>query len=213
MNGFLKFIVDCFILFYPMKVFGKENIPEGGALFACNHFRAIDPGFIAKIYSKDIFFLAKKELFKNKLFSRILKGFGAIPIDRESPELKSMLEAVKVLKDGHKLTVFPEGTRNKSGIELQPIHSGAAFFAAKAKTPIVPIMFLRKPKAFRKTYIIIGEPFEFSDYYGKKLSQQDIKDMDSILNQKMVEQHKILSSMFNEKGKLIKRKKNAVDKG
>ena len=212
MNGFLKFIVNGFILFYPLKVFGKENIPEGGTLFVCNHFRAIDPGFIAKVYSDDIYFLAKKELFRNKLLSRILKKFGAIPIDRQNPEIKSMLTVVKVLKEGHKLTIFPEGTRNKSGTDmLQPLHSGSAVFAAKAKCPIVPMMLLRKSRIFRKTYMIIGEPFELYEYYGKQLSAEEIKEMDQIIFDKMVEQQSKLQSMFNNKGKLIKSKKNGVN--
>ena len=207
MNGFLKCIVNGFILFYPLKVFGKENIPDGGALFVCNHFRAIDPGFIAKIYSDDIYFLAKKELFKNKFISGILKSFGAISIDRKNPEIKSMLTIVKVLKEGHKLTIFPEGTRNKSGTDmLQPLHSGSAVFAAKAKCPIVPMMILKKSRIFRKTYMIIGKPFELSQYYGKQLSGEDVKVMDQIIFDKMVEQHSILRGMFNNKGKLIKRK-------
>ena len=214
MNGFCKFIVKSFLLLYPMKVFGKENIPEGGALIVCNHFRAIDPGFIAGFYSDDIFFLAKKELFKNRLLSKIIKAFGGIPIDRENPELKSMLAAVKILKEGHKLAVFPEGTRNKSGTEtLQPLHSGSAFFAVKAKSPVVPVMILKKQKIFRKTYLIIGQPFELDDYYGRQLSREEIRQMDSVIYSKMVEQHNILKNMFDEKGKLIKRKKNATDKG
>lgn len=208
MNGFYKSTIYGFTLFYPMKVFGKENIPKGGAVLVCNHFRAIDPAFIAKVYGKDISFLAKKELFKNAFMRKCLKSYGAISVDRESPDLKTMMSILKILKDGHKLMIFPEGTRNKSGTnELQPLKPGSAMFAAKAQCPIVPIMFYKKPRAFKKTYIIIGKPFELTEFYGKKLTQEDIAEMENVVSEKMKSEHKNLCAKFNAKGKLIKEKK------
>ena len=70
MNFFQKIPVFVFSLLYPIKVYGKENIPQGGAVFSCNHFRAIDCGFIALISSKKTKYLAKKEIFKNKTLSK-----------------------------------------------------------------------------------------------------------------------------------------------
>ena len=64
MNFFQKIPVFFFSLMYPMKVYGKENVPDAGAVLVCNHFRAIDCGFIVRICDKDIKFLAKKEIFK-----------------------------------------------------------------------------------------------------------------------------------------------------
>ena len=155
-------------IFYPGKIYGKENIPEGGAVLICNHFRAIDCGFVAKAYPKDVYFLAKKELFEKKLLSKIIKSYGGIPIDREKPDLKSLMTAVNVLKQGHKLVIFPEGSRNKTGTDkLQELKGGTAVFAVKAKCPIVPMMFLKKSKIFRYTHLIIGKPFELTEYYGK----------------------------------------------
>ena len=93
---------------------------------------------------------------------------GGLPIDRDNPDMKSLMTALKVLKEGHKLAIFPEGTRNKTGsTELQPIKGGAMIFAVKAKSPIVPIMIDRKLKMFRKSNVIVGKPFELTEYYGK----------------------------------------------
>jgi len=102
MNFFQKIPIFFFSMLYPMKVYGKENIPEGGAVLVSNHFRAIDCGFIARICDKDIKYLAKKEIFKNKLISKIVKSYGAIPIDRDNPDMKSLLEAIKEIKKGNK---------------------------------------------------------------------------------------------------------------
>ncbi len=201
MNFFQKIPVFFFSLFYPMKVYGKENIPEGGAVIVCNHFRAIDCGFIARICDKDIKYLAKKEIFKNKLISKIVKSYGGIPIDRDNPDMKSLLEAIKEIKKGNKLCIFPEGKRNVSGTsDLQDIKGGSVIFSVKAKCPIVPIMMLKKAKIFSRTIIIIGKPFELSEYYGKKLSGEDIDKLDQIVREKMIAEQDALKKLLS-KGK------------
>ena len=200
MNFFQKIPIFFFSLLYPIKVYGKENIPEGGAVFVCNHFRAIDCGFIARICDKDIKYLAKKELFKNKLFTKIIRSYGGIPIDRDNPDMKSLLEAIKEIKKGHKLCIFPEGKRNVTGTnDLQEIKGGTVIFSVKAKCPIVPIMMLKKAKIFRRTKIIIGKPFELDEYYGKKLGEQDIMDMAKVVREKMIEQQEILKNMTKKR--------------
>lgn len=202
MNFFHRIPLFFFNIVYPYKIHGKENIPKGGAVFICNHFRAIDCGFVTDAYNKDVYFLAKKELFNNKLLGKIVKSFGAIPVDREKPDIKSIMLALRVLKDGHKLVVFPEGTRNKTGtIELQPIKGGSMIFAVKAKCPIVPMMLDKKAKPFRKTHLIIGEPFELVDFYDKKLDDENIHKMEHIVCAKMVEQQKKLLNMLSKKNK------------
>lgn len=200
MNKFQRFIVSCFNVLYPCKVHGRENIPEGGVILACNHFRAIDCGFVADVCYKDTFFLAKKELFKNKFLAGLIKWFGGIPVDREKPDLKMLMSTLKLLKDGKRLVIFPEGTRNKSGTnELQELKDGTAFFAVKAKCPIVPMMISRKAKIFRKTHIIVGKPFDFSEYYGKKLTAEDEKAMNDVLREKMVSEQNLLNEILTKK--------------
>ncbi|MBE7087250.1 MAG: 1-acyl-sn-glycerol-3-phosphate acyltransferase [Clostridiales bacterium] len=210
MNFWHKIPLFIWSLFYPCKIHGKENVPTTGAsVLVCNHFRAIDCGFVARVYNKDVYFLAKKELFKNKLLGKIVTSFGAIPIDREKPDLKSLLKASKVLKDGHKLVIFPEGTRNKTNEVLQELKGGSAMFAVKAKCPIIPMMLSGRAKIFRRTHIIVGKPFELSEYYDKKITPEVTEEMDKILYQKMVEQGKILKEILNKKKKV----KNVTDKG
>lgn len=203
MNFLHKIPVFFFSLLYPLKVYGKENIPNDGTIIVCNHFRAIDCGFIFRAYNKDVKFLAKNELFKNKLFAKIIKSYGAIPIDRDNPDMKSLLAAIKHVKEGHKLCIFPEGTRNKTKTnELQEIKGGSVVFAIKAKCPIVPIMIDKKSRIFRKTHMIIGKPFTLEEFYGKKLTDEDILNLDKIVRDKMIEQQNILfNNYLKNKGK------------
>ena len=74
MNFLHKIPIFFWSIFYPIKIYGKENIPSGGAILVCNHFRAMDCGFVARAYDKDIKFLAKKEIFKNKIAVLALSG-------------------------------------------------------------------------------------------------------------------------------------------
>ena len=202
MNFFHKIPVYLFGILFPYKIYGKENVPDGKAVLVSNHFHVVDCGYIAKIYSKDVYFLAKKELFKNKFFGKILKSYGAIPVDRENPDMQTMLTSLRVLKEGHKLVVFAEGTRNKSGTnELQPLKGGAMVFAVKAKSPIVPIIISRKPKIFRKTHIIVGKPFELDEYYGAKINEKTVNKLESYVYEKMVELQKELFDKINKKKK------------
>lgn len=199
MNFLNKIPIFFFSLLYPMKVYGKENIPDGGAVIACNHFRAIDCGFIERIFKGNTKFLAKQELFNKKLLAKIIKSYGAIPIDRDNPDMKSLLQAMKEIKCGNKLCIFPEGTRNTSGTnKLQNIKSGAVVFSAKSKCPIIPVMIYKKSKIFKKTHIIIGKPFEFTEYYGKKLTEQDIEEMAKVVVEKMTEQQDLLYDILKK---------------
>ena len=205
MNGFYRFILRGFSIFYPYKVYNRDNVPKGAAVFICNHFRAIDCAFVADVYCRDIFYLAKEEVFKNKLLAKIIKSLGGIPINRDNPSISSILKATKALKDGHKLAIFPEGTRNKSGTDqLQEIKSGSGVFAVKAKVPILPIMLSGKARMFRRTKIYIGKPFELSEYYDKKLTPEVISEIDGVIREKMLETQIELKSVCNKKKKKCK---------
>lgn len=209
MNFIKRIPIFFFSALFPFKIYGKENIPEGKALLVSNHFHACDCGIIAKIYHKDIFFLAKKELFSKKIVSKLIKAYGGIPIDRDNPDISSLLSAIRVLRDGHKLALFPEGTRNKTGgTELQPIKGGAMVMAVKAKSPIVPIMIERKIRFLRRIRVIVGKPFELNEFYGVKLTDEVISQMEKIVYDKMVEQQTILTNMINSK-KGVKNESNS----
>ena len=107
---------------------------------------------------------------------------------------------MRVLKDGHKLVVFPEGTRNKTGTtDIQPIMGGAMIFAIKAKSPIVPIIISGKPKIFRRTYVMVGKPFELSEFYDKKLTDEVLGELEVVVRGKMIAIQQELFSIIKSK--------------
>ena len=183
-------------IIYPVKIYGKENLPDGGSLIVSNHLSVIDCVYLVRANVKENYsILAKKELFRKKIIAKTLKSFGAVPIDRDKPDVNSLLTVVRNLKNDEKVILFPEGTRNKvDANKLQPLKEGVVFFALKAKKPIVPVMIYKKAKLFCRNKIIIGKPFELSEYYGKKYTDDDMKKMECIVYDKMTEQYNLLKS-------------------
>ena len=161
-------------VFYRPKIKGLENLPkEGGFMLVSNHLSMIDCVVIVTLFKQKIYFMAKKEIFDKKLKEKFFRWCGGIPVDRENLDLKSIKECFKKLKDGEVLVVFPEGTRNKKQeVDLLPIKGGASLLAFKAGTKVVPIAMKNKFKIFRKNYLYIGEPYDYSEYKGQKLDAE-----------------------------------------
>lgn len=176
-----------FCLVKPFRFFGSKKLPDGACIFICNHYAMLDPAYPAALTWEQIHFVAKKELFKNSILRCILRAVKAIGVNRDGNDARSLLDCFKCLKNGEKLCIFPEGTRNKGDADMLPFHSGAAVMAIKCKTPIIPMVIYKKPKFFRCAHILIGEPIELSSYYDRKLTDEEIKEADEFLRQKMLQ--------------------------
>ncbi len=199
MNFIKKIPIKILNFLFPSKIYGTENLPTGGAVIVCNHFSALDFLFAMKACREDIYILGKKELFKNKFLNAAFKSYNVIPVDRNNVEMTTLLSVLRLLKNGKKVLIFPEGTRNKTGSNnLQPIKGGASIFAVKSKCKIVPMMSLKKLKPFRKTRVIVGKPFELDAFYDIKLDEQQLKRINEIISLKMTEQQQILQGLVNK---------------
>lgn len=142
-----------------IKYEGLENIPKSGAyIIVSNHRTNFDPSLIGAKISRQIFFMAKKELFKNKLLAVILKNLGTFPVERGSKDDDAMRQALNILSKGEILFMFPEGTRSKTG-ELLKFKSGASLIALESKVNILPavIKYSGKLKFQKKVIIRYGE--------------------------------------------------------
>ncbi len=175
---------------YPTKIVGKQNLKtlkKQGAIIASKHTSNMDAVLFAVNTWEKKYYLAKKELFKNKLLGGVIKSIGAISIDRSTSDITSIKTCLKLLKDNKKLVIFPEGTRKKNNQDmlLGEVKHGTAMFAAKAKVPIVPMFISRTPKLFRKTYILLGKPFTLEEFYGKKLDSTLLDQAGTIIADKI----------------------------
>ena len=123
------------------KVVGAENLRKHPvAVYAANHTSYMDIPVIFAALPFQFRILAKKELWKWPFIGWYLERSGQMPIDTQNPHasLTSLGGAVKALKHGMPLVVFPEGGRTLTG-ELMPMLPGAAYLAIRAQVPLVPI--------------------------------------------------------------------------
>ena len=174
---FIRFIVNIFFsLLFKIEVTGANNVPKGGSLIiSANHIHWGDPVLlVCKGTNRQIHFMAKIELFKNKLFSWFLKNIDVIPIKRGQNDLNAIKNSLRVLKADKVLGIFPEGTRVKAGQEVKP-ESGLAMLAIKTETPIVPMGIKGNYKFRSKLILNIGKPIFLNEYYGKKVKKDELE--------------------------------------
>ena len=127
------------LVFLRIRVFGQNNIPvTGGAIIASNHQSYLDPALVGIALSRPINFMARHTLFKaNWFFGRFISSLHAFPIVRGKFDSSGMREAIKRLKAGRIVVVFPEGTRSFDG-KLRELKSGLYFLAQQSNVPVIP---------------------------------------------------------------------------
>lgn len=182
-------------LLYPTKIINPENYYKNkdGQIIICNHYATPDTFIIAnKFFKTEMNVIAKAEAFKTKLGNKFLCNMGAIPVHRGEPDIKAVKAVMRVLKSNKNFLIFPEGTRNKSGSkELAPFKQGVARFAIKAKKEIVPMMYYRMHKPFRKNWLYVGEPINLEKYYNVK-NPEAYKEATELIQSKMNEVRTLL---------------------
>jgi 1-acyl-sn-glycerol-3-phosphate acyltransferase len=146
------------IIFHDLKVQGKENIPPAkqgrGVILAANHISSLDPPTLGSTFTREVRFMAKKELFENRYLRALYLGLRAFPVDREKSDMGAIKYALRSLKEGVGVGVFVQGTRFRQD---EGAFSGAAFLASRANVPIVPTAIWRDGRKFRVAY---GAPIE-----------------------------------------------------
>lgn len=173
------FVRTCIFLYskiiYRIKIIGKENIPKEGAVIFCgNHRNYLDPQLIVCTAGRHMRFMAKEELHNNPAFAFLGNVFEAIYVKRDEKDISALKEALKTLKSGNCIGIFPEGTRNGFEKNDGEIKNGTAYMALKTGAKIVPIGLVGKAKPFSKNAIIYGKPIDFSELTkdGKKIDKQ-----------------------------------------
>ena len=159
-------VIPIFKLLFFYKVNGKKNLPKKGPYIVCsNHLSNYDPVFLALTQKRQIYYMAKAELFKNRFFSWLIRKLGAFPVERGAGDGKAINEAEQVVNDGRLLGIFIEGTRSKTGEFLRP-KSGAAIIAQQMNVPVIPVCITpknKKVKVFQKVTISWGKPMSVEE--------------------------------------------------
>ena len=164
---FLRFIV---LIFYKciirIEVIGAENIPKtGGVILSGNHRSNHDPILLAVSQKRSLAFMAKESVIKIPIIGPILRAAGVFPVKRGIGDIGAVKKAIEVLKNGYMLSLFPEGTRNKTGEILAPFQSGAALIACKSESVIVTVGIISKDyRLFSKVTVIYNKPIDPKNY-------------------------------------------------
>ncbi len=125
-------------LCFGFLVTGRERIPRTGAvIIASNHVSYYDPPVVGSGVPREVYFLAKEELFRNRLFGWLISKYNAIPLRRSTGDVGALKKAVALLKQGRAVLMFPEGTRSLTGKLLKP-KPGVGMIAALTSSPVVP---------------------------------------------------------------------------
>ena len=171
--------VCCHFLFR-IKCIDKEKIDSMGKCLVCpNHSTGFDP-FWVYTRTKNMWIMAKAELFKNKIMAKLFEMFNIFPIKRGQKDASSILHAINVVErnEDAKLLIFPEGTRVPKDKERGKAKVGPVYIAAKAQVPIVPVYITRNAKLFSKVTLVYGQAIDIpKDILENKEEIQRYSDM------------------------------------
>ena len=161
-----KFIFGLYLrIFNKFIINNKENAVENGPLIVfANHFSAFDLFALQQVYKNQIYFMAKKELFDTFFVSFFVKGYKAISVDRDANDIGAVKAAMKVLKEGNILGIFPEGTRVRDG-SRPDAKSGLAMLAYKLKVPVQPVRVKYKHRFLigNRIEVTVAKPISYED--------------------------------------------------
>lgn len=166
MYGFIKALLRCYFrIAYNLKFEGRENIPtDTTVIYTPNHRSNADPPLVGSFLKGHISFMAKEELFKNKIFAWLVRSLGAFPVSRGKGDMKVIDTSIERLENDS-LMIFPEGGRSKDG-KVQKGHTGAALIAARSGKCIVPVGVVYGDKLRFRTKVTIkyGKPIDPAEY-------------------------------------------------
>jgi 1-acyl-sn-glycerol-3-phosphate acyltransferase len=152
-SGWMVLYVVAIIIkpfFLRLEIEGEEYLPRaGGAVVACNHTRGPDYVIVGYASPRQIFYMAKAEIFAyHPWLVRLVTMAGAFPVQRGQADQQAIEQAVAMVRDGHLLGMFPEGTRSRDG-RLQKAKLGVARIALGAGRPIVPVVVINSETVLR----------------------------------------------------------------
>jgi 1-acyl-sn-glycerol-3-phosphate acyltransferase len=152
-------------LLAPLRNYGAERVPrEGGVVLALNHFSWLDPPAFGVACPRNIFYMAKSEIYEVRGLGPLIRGFGAFAVRRGESDREAVRLARELVRDGNALGVFVEGTRQRTGVPGEAKH-GAAMIALHEQAPIVPAAIHGsqdwKPGSFRPVSVAWGTPLRF----------------------------------------------------
>lgn len=154
--------------FCRLKVYGQENIPKTGAfILAANHVSYLDPLAVGVAANREVNFMARHDLFSVPILGWWMSNVKAFPVKRDTADISALKEAIRRLRRGEGLVLFPEGRRSPDGEMLSP-EAGVGFIAAKSQAIVIPVFVKGTDQALPKGAKFI-KPHKISVYFGAQI--------------------------------------------
>ena len=195
-----SFLYPLLVLLFRPKVTGLRHVPSNGpVIIASNHLSFSDSIFMPLVVPRSVTFLAKSEYFTSPGLKGFIKkitfiALGQVPVDRSGGKRSeaALLTGLALLKDGHCIGIYPEGTRSPDG-RLYKGRTGIARMAIESGAPIIPVAMFNTaeiqptgqvvPKV-RRVEMVFGEPIYFS---GDSTDQAVLRSATNQLMEKIAE--------------------------
>ncbi len=188
MRALMRFMTTTYLVGL-FKVDGIENVPREGPLLVCpNHFATLDPPMVPAFLPRgDSWNMAKSEYFRRPASRWIFNAYHAFPVVRHTADRAALRRAFDLLKAGHVLVIYPEGTRVDKGVLATP-EPGAGFLAQKAECPVLPVALTGTAECLPKgarwprrvpVTVRFGEPFLVPQRRatGERISHEEASDV------------------------------------
>ena len=162
---FLRPIV---LFFHPIDVKGLENVSDEPLVICPNHSSWWDPILVISALRRDypLRVMAKKQLFGIPVLKDFLTRMGVFPVDRGNSDVGAAKTAIRSLKDGWSLLLFPEGTRVHKNKKVKA-KAGVAMISIRSGVRMIPVFVGTTKKLFQRIPIVFGKPYE-PIYTGRK---------------------------------------------
>ncbi|MEA4853602.1 MAG: lysophospholipid acyltransferase family protein [Christensenella sp.] len=187
---FLARVFACIVLMpcFFVKRVNKQNLKiRDGCVVICNHKSNWDPIVLGhSILTQPVCYMAKEELFHNKVANFFLRRLHAIPVARGKSDMKAVKTGMAALKSGKILGIFPEGTRSETG-KLLPFEPGAALMALRSNVPVVPVYISGNYKLFHQIKVYAHAPIDLKNIVGEKTNSKTIEEATKYLQGVMQE--------------------------
>jgi len=149
----------------PLRVYGAERMPmTGGLVVAANHFSWVDPPALGVASPRTLYFMAKIEAHRVPGLGQLARSFGAFAVRRGESDRDAVRTMRQIVRDGHALGLFVEGTRQHSG-EPGHVQPGAAMVAINEDVPVIPVALhgsqMWRLGNFQPVSLAWGQPMTF----------------------------------------------------
>ena len=193
---FMRFFVVGYVrVVYRVRVVGTEHVPKSGPyIIAPSHRSMLDIPLAGAITTRRIRFMGKAPLFRVPVLGAIFRALGGFPVERDGGDVGPVRDSLRILEEGEPLVVYPEGSRQR-GRDIAPLQPGAAYLAAKAGVPIVPLGIAGAEETFRtkrgrlpgfgRIVVVVGEPLLPPARQGSIVKRSAVDELTATLHERL----------------------------